>query len=410
VARVGRQLAASSERPQLPWQFQVVDDPTPNAFAIPGGFIYITRGMLNLMTSEAELASVLGHEVAHVTARHSVSQISKQQLAQLGLGLGGLIFPEVQQAAPLLGAGMQLLFLKYSRDDERQADEIGFRYVNQRGYDVSEFGDVFASLERIGDDEGGSLPSWLATHPAPAERVETARQRAAQTASTPNARVGQEDYLRQIDGLVYGEDPRQGFFKGNVFYHPELRFQMTFPRGWQTQNLPQAVVGVAPNGSAAFELTLAPGESAATAYRRFAAQSGITAESPSRGRVNGLNAVSGQFRAASQQQAIRGVIAFVEQRGRVFQLVGYSTESGFRSAGQLLTSTINSFDTVNDPSILNVSPRRIDIVQVDRAQTLAQFSERYPSAIPIDRVAVINQLAGPSTRLQAGTLVKRVVS
>ena len=115
VSRIGTQIAANSERPQLPWQFHVVDDPTPNAFAIPGGFIYVTRGMMNLLTSEAELASVLGHEVAHVTARHTVNQISKQQLAQVGLGLGGLFFPEVQQATPLLGAGLEVLFLKYSR-------------------------------------------------------------------------------------------------------------------------------------------------------------------------------------------------------------------------------------------------------------------------------------------------------
>ena len=411
VSRIGQQIGANSERPKLPWQFRVVDDATPNAFAIPGGFIYVTRGMMNLLTSEAELASVLGHEVAHVTARHTVNQISKQHLAQIGLGLGGLFFPEVQQAAPLLGAGLEVLFLKYSRDDERQADEIGFRYVDERGYDVSEFGDVFATLERIGDDEGGSLPDWLSTHPAPAERVEAARQRAAQPgANSGSAIVGREAYLRQIDGLVYGEDPRQGFFKGNVFYHPELRFQVTFPRGWQTQNLPQAVVGSAPNGSAAFELTLAQGESATSAYQRFASQSGITAASPSRGRVNGLNAVSGQFRAASQQTAIRGVVSFIEQRGRVYQLVGYSTERGFGSASSTLTATINSFDDVNDPEVLRVNPRRIDIVQVDRRQTLAQFAERYPSAIPLDRLAVINQLPSASTQIEPGTLLKRVVS
>ena len=99
VSRIGLALAAKSERPELPWQFQVVDDPSPNAFALPGGFIFVTRGMLTLMTSEAELASVLGHEIGHVTARHSVNQISKQQLAQIGLGLGGILFPTVQELA-----------------------------------------------------------------------------------------------------------------------------------------------------------------------------------------------------------------------------------------------------------------------------------------------------------------------
>jgi predicted Zn-dependent protease len=410
VSRIGLEIASASERPTLPWRFQIVDDPTPNAFAIPGGFIYVTRGMLSLLTSEAELASVLGHEVAHVTARHSVGQISKQQLAQIGVGIGGLIFPEVQQAAPLLGAGLQVLFLKYSRDDEREADEIGFRYVNQRGYDVTEFGDVFATLERLDGSESGSLPSWLSTHPAPAERVETARQRAAQLPSTANQRIGRETFLRQLDGLVYGEDPRQGFFKENAFYHPELRFQLVFPRGWQMRNLPQAVVGSAPNGTALFELTLVQGENASAAYQRFTSRQGISAEAPSRSRVNGLTAVSGQFRASSGQTPVRGIAAFVEQRGRVYQLVGYSTERGFSAAAPALTGIINSFDTVDDPAILNVSPQRIDIVQADRTQTLNEFARRHRSAVPVERLALLNQVASPAARIEAGTLVKTVVS
>ena len=109
----------ASERPELPWTFHVIDDPAPNAFALPGGFIYVTRGMLNRLTSEAELASVLSHDIAHVTARHSVNQISQQQLAQFGIGLGSIFFPEVQEFSPFIGAGLNLLLLKHSRDDER---------------------------------------------------------------------------------------------------------------------------------------------------------------------------------------------------------------------------------------------------------------------------------------------------
>jgi predicted Zn-dependent protease len=120
VQRIGRQEAAISERPNLPWQFHVVDDPTPNAFALPGGFIYVTRGMMALMTSEAELAGVLGHEIGHVTARDTVNQLSKQQVAQLGFGLGSIFVPEMQQFGSLAGAGLNLLFLKYGRDDERE--------------------------------------------------------------------------------------------------------------------------------------------------------------------------------------------------------------------------------------------------------------------------------------------------
>src|SRR5690606_11933024 len=138
VHAVGSKMALASERPDLPWQFRVVDDPTPNAFAAPGGFIYVTRGMLALMDSEAELASVLGHEIGHVTARHSVTMLSRQQLAQLGLGLGLILSPEIAQLSELASAGLSLLFMSYGRDAERQADDLGFGYALAQGYDVTQ--------------------------------------------------------------------------------------------------------------------------------------------------------------------------------------------------------------------------------------------------------------------------------
>ena len=130
VQRIGKALASKSERPNLPWNFGVVNDPTPNAFALPGGFIYVTRGLLPLMQNEAELATVIGHEIGHVTAKHSVTQMSNAQLAQIGLGIGSILAPAVaDRVGGLAGAGLQLLFLKYGRDDERQADELGFNYA-----------------------------------------------------------------------------------------------------------------------------------------------------------------------------------------------------------------------------------------------------------------------------------------
>jgi predicted Zn-dependent protease len=409
VQRIGRQLAAVSERPDLPWEFHVVDDPTPNAFALPGGFIYITRGMMNLLTSEAELASILGHEIAHVTARHSVNQISKQQLTQLGLGLGGVFFPTVQELSPLIGTGLNLLFLKYSRDDERQADDVGFGYMLEEGYRATEFDDVFATLQRIGDEQASALPSWLSTHPAPEERVATAKARAAKAGQT-GGRVGREQYLRQIDGLVFGKNPRHGFFKDNVFYHPDFRIQVRFPPGWQTQNLPQAVVGVAPNRTAALELTLAPGDDAERALRAFASQSDVQVGPPDVRRLDGLDGLVAEFIAATPQGQVRGIATFVESGGRVFRLVGYSPASRFRAVSVMLTSAIGSFSRVTDPSVLSVTANRIDVVQLSHTQTLSEFAQRFPSVVPVERLAVLNHVAGGSSRFSAGTLVKRVTS
>jgi predicted Zn-dependent protease len=215
VRRVGSRLAAKSERPNLPWRFGVVDDAVPNAFALPGGPIYITRGLMNLMDSEAELATVLGHEIGHITARHSVSQMSKSQLAQLGLGLGMILAPQLQNLGGALSSGMQLLFLKYSRDHERQADDLGFKYALNESYDVREMDDVFAALSRVGDVESkSSLPSWLATHPGPEERIQRINEKVAALPAPPaNSVVNRTEYLNQIDGLVYGDNPRQGFFR-----------------------------------------------------------------------------------------------------------------------------------------------------------------------------------------------------
>ena len=231
VRRIGLAMATASQRPSLPWTFGVVDDPTPNAFALPGGFIYITRGMATLISSEAEMASILGHEIGHVTARHSVTQISQQQLAQLGLGVGSILVPRLQRFEGLMGTGLGLLFLQHGRDAERQADDLGFQYALGRGYAMSEMADVFRSLERLGGSERSALPTFLSSHPSPGERVKTLEAKAAALPTGSRGSIVREaEYLQQVDGLIYGEDPRQGFFRDGEFLHPELRFRLRFRR------------------------------------------------------------------------------------------------------------------------------------------------------------------------------------
>jgi predicted Zn-dependent protease len=177
VTGIGRRLAVVSERPSLPWSFKVVDNPVVNAFALPGGFIYVTRGLLAFLRSEAELAGVLGHEIGHVTAQHSVNQMSKQQLAAGGLLVGMIVSPEVARFGDLAQTGLGLLFLKYSRDDERQADDLGLRYMVGGGWEPRELPGVFDVLRGVGEIAGaGRIPNWLSSHPDPERRNErTAR-------------------------------------------------------------------------------------------------------------------------------------------------------------------------------------------------------------------------------------------
>ena len=411
VSDLGQKLAADSERPDLPWSFSVVDDPTPNAFALPGGFIYVTRGMLNLMNNEAELALVLGHEIAHVTARHSVAQISRAQLAQLGLGLGMILIPEARPFGDLAGLGMNLLMLKYGRDAEREADELGFGYAQQQNYDVSQMGNVFESLGRMSDLEGQSpLPSWFATHPAPEERVEAVEERLAGVISEdPDAIVDREEYLDHIDGLPYGNNPRNGFFRDGTFYHPDLEFTFSVPSDWQTRNLARAVVAQNAEGNAAMQLTLIDVDEPVQALRQFAGQEGVQVGRASEDTVNGLSAASGLFQARTQQGQVAGLVSFIGHGEYVYQIVTFTPAQAFAQQQDEFARIAESFAPLDDPEILAVEPPVIDIVRVDAAMTLAEFDRRYPSAIPTERLALLNQLDGPESRVEAGTHLKRVV-
>ena len=409
VRRIGATMAAKSERPEIPWRFGVIDDPTPNAFALPGGPVYITRGLMSLLDSEAELASVIGHEIGHITARHSVQMISKSQLAQLGLGLATILRPELQQFGGLLSSSMQLLFLKYGRDAERQADDLGFRYALNQSYDVSEMDDVFLSLQRVGEREGQSkLPAWASTHPDPGDRAKAVNTRiAALPAPTAPLNIGRSEYMAQIDDMIYGENPRQGFFRDNLFLHPDLRFRLTFPAGWKTQNLPQAVVAISPREDAIVQMEFAQGSpmEAARAFFQQGVQQGQSSNSP----INGLPAYTSYFQAQTQQGVVAGIVAFVAYNNSTYRILSYTSSQALRNYDDAFQRTAASFAQLTDQSALNIRPNVVDVVRITSAMTLAQFNARYPSVIPLRELALINQVAENAT-LPSGTQVKRVVT
>ena len=410
VQRIGRSLAATSERPNLPWNFGVVNDPTPNAFALPGGFIYVTRGLLPLMENEAELATVIGHEIGHVTAKHSVTQMSNAQLAQIGLGLGSILAPGVaDRVGGLAGAGLQLLFLKYGRDDERQADELGFNYALANRYDVREMADVFVALGRTGEAAGQSpIPTWAASHPSSGERVETARARAAALpANTGALNSNEAEFNTRLDNMIYGENPREGFFRNGVFLHPDLKFQIAFPQGWQTQNTTQAVFAGSPQQDAVMQLTLAQG-TAAQAAQQFASQQGLQVLQSSQQNINGNPGAVVAFQATTQDGAVRGLVGFVTYGGSTYQVLGYSTAQRYGAYERTFANVIGSFNRLTDAAALNVQPRRLDTIRLDRAMTLSAFNQRYPSTIPMAELAIINQVEGASSTLPSGSYAKRV--
>ena len=341
----------------------------------------------------------------------SVTQISRAQLAQLGLGLGSVLFPEAAQTfGQAAQTGMQLLLLRYSRDAERQADELGFRYALRERYDVREMDDIFATLMRLGEASGrSSLPSWLASHPAEPERIRSAQARADTVTARPLA-LRRDEYLARIDGLVYGDDPRQGFFRNGVFLHPEMRFRISFPQGWRTQNLPQAVSALAPQQDAMLQLTLAQGASnAEDAARRFLSQQGVRPGQAGRQNVNGFPAVIAYFQAQTQQGVLTGMVAFIEYGGRTYQVMAFTPAQVFGRYEPAFRQVIGSFAAVTDPAVLNVRPNRVDVVRTTRPMTLTEFNRQYPSVIPLPELAILNQVETATSTLAAGSW-KRVVT
>ena len=381
-----------------PFTFRVLDSPVVNAFALPGGFVYVTRGLMSYLENEAQLAVVLGHEVGHVLARHSSERAARQQLGQLGL-LGAAVLGTAvgggrvgQGILDYGGTGAQLLFLRYGRDAEREADQAGVAYAEFAGYDASTAATFFVSLERLSSASGGSLPGFLSTHPDPSERAQTIPQLAAQYDSgTETDRAG---YLAAIDNMVLGEDPRQGYVENNTFYHPELRFRFDTPSGWQVQNGAQAVVIAAPNNAGAIQFTLASQSSASAAAQALRSQQGVSVSSQRSTNVNGHPAVELSGTAAQQSGALGFKALFIEQGGRVYQFLGIAPANGLNAVSAQFDRTFRSFATLTDARYLNRQPTRLDVVTASGSRSFASYLSGRPTppGMTEEELAIMNEV------------------
>ena len=408
VDRIGQRLAATSERPHLPWTFAVIDDASVNAFAVPGGHLYVTRGILTHFNSEAELAAVLGHEVGHVTARHSVEQMSRQQLLGGLLGIGAVLSEDVRSVAGLGSAALGVLSLSHSRSDEHQADRLGVRYALREDYDPREAVKVHTMLGRQTELRGGrGVPNWLATHPSSADRIERIRSQVDEIpdATLATTRVLADDFLTEVDGMTFGENPRDGFFQDARFLHPDLQFEFTFPDQWQTMNLPQAVVGQSPGEDAIIQLTLSGTKGRADASQEFLRGEGIRSGAIDRTTIHGFPAIIATFEVTTEGSDIAGVVGFIDYRDRTYQLLGYTSTGKFETYGAQFRSVIGSFDRLTDRAALAVQPLRIDVQTVQRPSTLAALVEDRGSPIAVEELALVNGIA-PDTMLSRGDRIK----
>lgn len=411
IDRKGEAMAKISHRPNLDYEFKIVDSPVVNAFALPGGYVYFTRGIMAHFNNEAEFAGVLGHEIGHITARHSAQQYSKSMAAQLGLAVGSVASETFREFSDLAQTGVGLLFLKYGRDDERQSDKLGVQYSTEIGYDAHEMADFFNTLDRKREEAGQEIPNFLSTHPHPQDRYQTVKQLATQWQQKLNVEdpeVNRNSYLRMIDGLVYGEDPKQGYVENEIFYHPVMKFQYPIPDGWNLQNTPQQVQMAPENGDALMILTLS-GESSLDASAKAVLNNyNLELVKSERINVNSFPAIAMVADQQQQNQTLRTLIYLIEGDGRIYTFIAVTAINNFNTYQPVFQRTMGDFERLTDPDKINVEPKRIDIKTVARSGTL-ESALRYYGTDEDDlyELSVLNGMSLTDS-VEKGMLIKTI--
>ncbi|WP_138431895.1 M48 family metalloprotease [Fodinibius saliphilus] len=426
VDNIGQEMLAVSHmnRPDTPseyegtdFYFRVLDSPVVNAFALPGGYIYVTRGLLSHLDNEAQLSVVLGHEIGHVIARHASQRAFEQQMGQIAL-IGGAIGGELLglPGGDILGIGSQaaqLLFLSYSRDDERESDRLGVEYASLQQYKAAEGAQFFVSLERMSKQSGQSIPDWQSTHPDPGERAKSIPEIAEQWRAKGYEQTieNTDQYMGMLDNMIYGENPREGFTRNGNFYHPEMKFQFPYPDDWQVVNQRSLVAVVSKDQDAVSIMTL-DGKStrAEASVNEFLNQEGITTVRKEKAESNGLNV----FRAEATGQTEDGTqlkfyLYAIEYEGSIYRFLNYTTVEKYEAYATSFDGITRGFRKLIDSDILNIQPVRLQAVKVNRTGTFQSFLprnlERFSITVSPEDLAIMNQV-GLDEQINVGTWLK----
>jgi predicted Zn-dependent protease len=395
VSDIGMRLARESHRPNLPWTFTIVDNSAINAFALPGGYIYITRGILPYLENEAELAGVLGHEIGHVTARHAAQQYTRATGGGIGLLALSIFVPGARPFGDLASTGLGFLFLKYGRDDELQSDRLGLEYSSKSGWDPQGVPHFLTTLSRVDAMSERGVPNWLSTHPDPASRVVEAEPLVAKFTSPTAAERNEEVYRRAIDGLVVGDNPKDGVVRGNAFLHPDLRFSIEFPEGWEVQNTPQQVAAREPGQPHYMLLQLVNQSTSGRTIEDVATRSmrsaGFRQSNGQQTTINGLDAYVGTY--AGSLQGIGKVVmraAHVLQGRQVYILAGFAPQPSFEQIDPAITRSIESFRELNRDEADNVRPNRLDFYVARQGDTWQSIAARHGGLVRPTQLAIMN--------------------
>jgi predicted Zn-dependent protease len=416
VQAVGSRLAAQSPRRDVEYRFQVVDSPEPNAFALPGGYVYVTRGLLVITNSEDELATVIGHEIGHVAARHSAQQISRAAplaaVTGLGAAVTGLVSPSLGRAvADAGGTASQFVLAPFSRDQEREADRVGQELAASAGWNPAALPAFLRAMSREEELERGGprRPGFLDTHPSTPERVAATTEYARELARAPRAPVAQDRsaYLRRLDGLVVGPRASHGVFQGQQFLHPDLGFTVRFPDTWATENDAEQVAAMAPDQKALVMVELAAEGSDPLAGARALEQALKTpiARSARVSSVNGLPVARAQLRGRAGDGDVLVQFAWIAYGGHVYQIAGVTPLDRSAAFQPTFDGVIQSFRALRPEERAAIREVRLRLVEARAGETLAALAARSGTVWSAAMVAVANGLA-PDARLAAGQLVK----
>ena len=416
VSKIGHRVTQKTERDDVEYKFYVLDTPIVNAFALPGGYIYLSRGLLALANNEAQMAAVLAHEAGHITGRHSAERYSRGVVTSVGAGLLGAVLGNAQ-ASQALGVGANLYLSSYSRAQENEADTLGLRYMTQGGYDPDEMAAFLSALQsqttldaRLAGQQASSGVNYFSTHPPTAERVLKTQGEAVSYADS-NV-VNRDVYFQQINGMTYGDSAKQGFVRqengGKTFYHPEIGFSFTAPNAYRIINQSNQVVVTANNGSAVlFDMAKRSGGQSAESYlvnSWLKERAGVRAE---RTTINGMNAATAAFNGTVNGAAMTIRVVAIEFTSGSFARFQIAIPRGAsQSTVDDLKRVSYSFAKLSNAQKAKLQPYRVRIVTAKSGDTIASMARRMPyNDSPEERFRVLNSLL-PNEALVAGRKYK----
>lgn len=411
VNQIGQRVTRDTERPDVEYKFFVLDSPIVNAFALPGGYIYVSRGLLALANNEAELASVLGHEAGHITARHTAERYSKGVVTSLGTNLLSIAIGNAA-VSDVLGVGANLYLSSYSRTQENQADSLGIRYMTRAGYDAQAVPAFLESLQkqsqledRMRGRSSSPLASYFSTHPATGDRVALTNAEVAQ--HPKGGDTNRSAYLKAINGLIYGDSAEHGFVRGQSFVHPVMGFAFDVPEGFNVENQPAQVVMTHPSGAAAiFDMQQRKGGDALS-YLRSWPEAGIVEDSEAI-TIQGMPAATGTLEGQVGGRPVTIRLVAIEWGNQYARFQIIIPKNASAALIEDLKRTTYSFRSMSAEEKNTARPQRLVTFTAGSGDTVAARAARLPfSQFKEERFRVLNGL-GPDEELQSGQMYKTV--